>query len=109
MGFSSELLARQSVINFHGKNADKLVSPKKAPFVSFPAKTNRFVSPNETNGFATRVTTQQFADSGSTQSQRALHPEPMKGDDAACLSGLGRRRVRRAHDKAVSARHCFHQ
>jgi hypothetical protein len=32
-----------------------------------------------------------------------LHPKPMKGNDAACLSGLRRLRARRAHDhdKAV--------
>jgi hypothetical protein len=40
MGFSCELLARQFVINLHGKLADKFVAPKKGSF--------RFVSLRQT-------------------------------------------------------------
>src|ERR1700722_19064792 len=38
-----------------------------------------------------------------------LHSEPMKGNDAARVSGFCRLRVRPPDDKAVSARHCFHE
>jgi hypothetical protein len=61
MGFSSELLPRQFAIPVHGKNADKLASPKKHfRFVSLrrTAKT----SENEALRFAKR--NEQLRDEG---------------------------------------------
>jgi hypothetical protein len=99
--------------------------PQEAAFLSFPcarlptpAKTNGFVSPSETNGFATRLATIEIVGVLNQRFRRfrlgpiavpPLDPEPMKRDHAARVSGFRRLGQRRPNDKAIGARHCFHE